>query len=548
MKQIQCNKKILTMAALALLMAGCANDDTVPEGTPKQSDRKGMTEFAIADNAANTKASPATRTAGEYTGTGIKFYWTSGDKLWINNTAASPSLKASNSSTIPDTGGKELTAKFYFNGIYTATTYPVRYTGANNSAGDEVTIKAEQSQQTPNYGAHIGADGDCGTATATRQPDGSYLFDLDHKAAYLTFAPFDSNGALGNTISVEKIKVTADKSIAGTYGFDDSGILTASVTNPSNTITLTLSGSFIIPTASDYTKNGAIMVLAPGTYTDLKVEYTLKDSKTGVSATVQKKFSNLTLNAGKNRIVKSDLKLRRYEMKYYLWDAIKDYWDTYAGVLPIVDGDEAPFHGLGTNRDANWETTNLYATRSCATSPNANEAALYAFRGDPHWDGTTPWVMNNHLYVGGMWFLKLQYCIGGPYTSPVTQYPDMHDYRQNDEWKDWDELDPANYHNKWINPHGPAQGKPSDTSKYFYLPAMGYIENLDGTLGKFKIGAYGTYFGFYNGYSGVYWTSTSVVKSNSSRQAVSLHFSDSEVGLEVDDREWGYPLFKVDGE
>ena len=149
--------------------------------------------------------------------------------------------------------------------------------------------------------------------------------------------------------------------------------------------------------------------------------------------------------------------------------------------------------------------------------------------------------MNHHLYIGGMWFKKLEY-IEGSYASPVTRYPDGHDYRQNSEWRNWDELTPAKYHDKWIN--RPAQGKPQNTSKYFFLPAMGYLDNHN-SEGQLKIGAYGTYFGFYNGYNGAYWTSTSVRKTNTSLQAVSLHFSHSEVGLEVDDRKWAYPIFRI---
>ena len=90
------------------------------------------------------------RTSGEYTGSSVKFYWTSGDKLWIND---SSSLKASSRSNIPATGGKETTAKFWFDGTYTATTYPVRYTGNGNTASDKVTIKAAQAQQSANDGA-----------------------------------------------------------------------------------------------------------------------------------------------------------------------------------------------------------------------------------------------------------------------------------------------------------------------------------------------------------------------------------------------------------
>lgn len=107
------------------------------------------------------------------------------------------------------------------------------------------------------------------------------------------------------------------------------------------------------------------------------------------------------------------------------------------------------------------------------------------------------------------------------------------DYRDNSVWKDWVE-NSSDYHGKWVRT--PAQGKPSDTRRYFYLPAMGYLDNATSN-GKLRLGA--------SGYSGAYWTSTSVKKWNGSLQAVSLHFSKSEVGLDVDDRVWAYPLFAV---
>ena len=287
--------------------------------------------------------------------------------------------------------------------------------------------------------------------------------------------------------------------------------------------------------------NGAIMVVAPGTYTNFTIEYTLSDSRTGVSGTISKTYNSLTLDAGKNKVVKYDFAMNRYPMEYYMWDPGKHYWNGYTGTLPITDNEKASFPAQGTNRYFNGNGVNLYAVNACRICPNANEATLYAFRGDPHWNGKTLWVMNHHLYIGGMWFKKLQYIEGG-YASPVTRYPDGHDYRQNSEWRNWDELTPAKYHDKWIN--RPAQGKPQNTSKYFFLPAMGYLDNHN-SEGQLKIGVYGTYFGFYNGYNGAYWTSTSVRKTNTSLQAVSLHFSHSEVGLEVDDRQWAYPIFKI---
>ena len=220
-----------------------------------------MTEFAVVEQDVNAVA---TRTSGEYTGAAVKFYWTSNDQLWINNTASASPLKASNHSTIPTPNGKEATAKFWFEDRYTASDYPVRYTGNSNTAGDKVIIKSAQAQQAPNDGAHIGTDGDCGTATAHRQGDGSYLFTLDHKASYLTFMPCYSSNldpdypGFASSVKLTQIKVSADQPLAGTYSFDDTGLKLSTATATSKSITITLAGGgtngFEIPVATEYGK------------------------------------------------------------------------------------------------------------------------------------------------------------------------------------------------------------------------------------------------------------------------------------------------------
>ena len=539
-------KHLWSLALVVGLFAftGCSNEnEEVVEqqhyGQTRGADGK-ATAFISDDNAVTSDA--ATRTVGVYTGSSIKFYWTSGDKLWIKESTLKQSVKDDIDERIAANGnGRAEMAKFYFQGVYTNPTYLLRYTGNGNDSGDKVTIKASQSQVSPNNARHLGTDGDCGTATAHRQANGTYLFSVNHKAAYITFAPYYSKEKLDNSVSITNIRVTANENLAGTYAFDDNGIQTSTVYNPSKSVTLALNNTFKVPHVSDYTMNGAIMVVAPGTYTNFTIEYTLSDSRTGVSGTISKTYNSLTLDAGKNKVVKYDFAMNRYPMEYYMWDPGKHYWNGYTGTLPITDNEKASFPAQGTNRYFNGNGVNLYAVNACRICPNANEATLYTFRGDPHWDGKTLWVMNHHLYIGGMWFKKLQYIEGG-YASPVTRYPDGHDYRQNSEWRNWDELTPAKYHDKWIN--RPAQGKPQNTSKYFFLPAMGYLDNHN-SEGQLKIGAYGTYFGFYNGYNGAYWTSTSVRKTNTSLQAVSLHFSHSEVGLEVDDRKWAYPIFRI---
>ena len=539
-------KHLWSLALVVGLFAftGCSNEnEEVVEqqhyGQTRGADEK-ATAFISDDNAVTSDA--ATRTVGVYTGSSIKFYWTSGDKLWIKESTLKQSVKDDIDERIAANGnGRAEMAKFYFQGVYTNPTYLLRYTGNGNDSGDKVTIKALQSQVSPNNARHLGTDGDCGTATAHRQANGTYLFSVNHKAAYITFAPYYSKEKLDNSVSITNIRVTANENLAGTYAFDDNGIQTSTVNNPSKSVTLALNNTFKVPHVSDYTMNGAIMVVAPGTYTNFTIEYTLSDSRTGVSGTISKTYNSLTLDAGKNKVVKYDFAMNRYPMEYYMWDPGKHYWNGYTGTLPITDNEKASFPAQGTNRYFNGNGVNLYAVNACRICPNANEATLYAFRGDPHWDGKTLWVMNHHLYIGGMWFKKLQYIEGG-YASPVTRYPDGHDYCQNSEWRNWDELTPAKYHDKWIN--RPAQGKPQNTGKYFFLPAMGYLDNHN-SEGQLKIGAYGTYFGFYNGYNGAYWTSTSVRKTNTSLQAVSLHFSHSEVGLEVDDRKWAYPIFRI---
>ncbi|AWX08039.1 hypothetical protein CTM55_10115 [Prevotella intermedia] len=536
-------KHLWSLALVGLFaFTSCSNENEVIEQQQQdEQTTENITAFVSDDTSANSKA--ATRTMGVYTGSSIKFYWTSGDKLWIKSSTLKQSVKDDIAERIAvDGNGRTDMAKFYFQGVYSEPTYLLRYTGNGNNLSDKVTIKTSQSQQAPNDARHLGTDGDCGTATAYRQGDGSYKFMLNHKAAYLTFAPYANKGQYASTVSIKQIKVTANENLAGTYVFDDNGIQTSSVTNPSKGVTLTLNENFKIYQSSDYKKNGAIMVVAPRTYTNFTIEYTLCDSKTGVSGTVSKTYNSVTLNAGKNKVVKYNFALTRYAMEYYMWDAIKHYWNGYNGTLPVINGERASFPAEGTDRYFNSQTSNLYAAvNACRICPNANEATLYVFRGDPHWDGKTLWVMNKHLYIGGVWFKKLQYIDSG-YTSPVTKYPDNKDYRDNSYWKYWDETNTAAYHNKWRKT--PTQGKPNDTSKYFYLPAMGYLENpfADGRL---KIGVYGTHFAFASSYCGAYWTSTAVRLTNTSLQALVLHIAPSEVGLEIDERRWGYPIFKV---
>lgn len=491
----------LPVAALFTL-SSCSNDDTVPENKGKQNVvPAGMTEFAVDDG--------TTRTMGVYTGSRIDFYWTRGDKLWINNTAVTPPLVQSSKDDITD---KAATAKFYFAGTYNAQSYPVRYTGNGNNVGDKVTIKSEQKQETPNDGTHVGTDGDCGTATATRGADGKYHFTLSHKASYITFVPYYSY-EFAEDVKVTQIKVTADKPMAGTYDFDDAGIITDNATSTSTSITLTLNGGgnngFIIPKTASYAANAAIMVLAPGVYNNFTVEYTLYDQVTHVSGTVSKNYGKLYFYAGKNKKVEADLPVPHYSSdRYYMWDAAigQHAWKNHESSQPIL------FDQVGENypkldSDPRWFNPVMFptsATRSTAKCPNANEILWYTLHGDPHWDPSI-WSIMKHLYAGGMWLKKLN-------VIAKDQNMTLQDLKAaapggTDYTKVYPAI-PKLYEKYNINNEKIKVGKPTDTSKYILLPLFGFYytgttysgSTINGYSGKGKLRVIGL--------RGYYWSST----------------------------------------
>lgn len=522
------HKYLFVSSAMALFaMASCTNEDVVQENK-KQNEQKGVTEFAMNMD----KDVMETRTKGLYTGSAIDFYWTTNDWLWVN--APGSGLEHSRSSNIPSPG-EATSAVFSFNKNYNDESYPVRYTGNGNAKGDEVTIKDSQTQKEPKDGSHIGVDGDCGVDTAKKQKTGTrpyYSFTLKHKAAYITFMPFYSKTQLANTVTVTQIKLTADENIAGTYVFNDNGLAATPKENGSKSITLKLDGSFKIPTSYDYNTNAAIMVVAPGEYHNVKVEYTLQDTKTGVTGTVSSKtYPKLIFKAGENNPIKThDLDMNLYAAKYTTWDADEYYWNNESDV-PLVNGESKRVTDPKTKYNfthAQNAPASGQVYRNCKY-PNTNQMAYYVWHGDPHWDGTTLWVRTGHLYQGGLWLLK---CAN--HSDFSDEYYKLangntEDYRLNTTWTDW-----RNVNATWkVTLDASHKTKPSNFGDYFFLPAMGYAGYANGTLVTGEAGYYG-----------VYWSATSYYDAEVAK-AISFHFSDTEVGMSVDNRDNVYPIFKV---
>ena len=95
-----------------------------------------------------------------------------------------------------------------------------------------------------------------------------------------------------------------------------------------------------------------------------------------------------------------------------------------------------------------------------------NELYWYAEKGEPYWDNTTLWATMDHLYIGGMWFLK-QGAIASKNGKNVSDLklaaPDGTDYTT---------ITPLNYTNNSV-----PTGIPSNLNDYFYLPTLGVYNN-----------------------------------------------------------------------
>ena len=471
----------LFATCLLLGLTACSNDnvsDADSRNSAENKDLTGKTSFSITSEA-------KTRTSGVYD-SGVNFYWTTNDKIWVNSGST---LTASSSNNITSTTAAS--AKFYFDGTYTAASYPVRYTGNASSSGNTVTIATSQNQDEANNATQLGTVGDCGVGTATRQTDGSYKFTLSHKASYITFMPYYSKEALAASAVVTQINVTVGngESLAGKFNFSDNGLGTAIGSSSSNSVTLTLNGTssttgFPIPTTATASKNAAIMVVAPGTYSTFKVTYTLYDSVTGTNSTISYTYSNIKCVAGKNQKISTNLGMETYTSRktnYYMWDAKSNYWNEYESSQPLLNNAENTNYAKSSD-DTRWYNTaftykvQTKAINSCKNEPTFEALTWYVGAGSPRLDNKTLWVFANHLYVGGIWLKK---------QSKISNFSSEVNYSGTNTWDS----------GKDIEFSVAISGKPESSvrSDYFYLPALGqYKEGKLIDLGK----------------KGYYWAST----------------------------------------
>ena len=525
---------ILVLAALAL--GSCANEDTATDKTAGKDTPKTGTVFS-------SETEPATRTSAKYTGSGLDFYWTASDKIWVKDDNGNYNQSASDdiSSRIAAVPGSTTTdkAKFWVNGSYTGTTHKVRYTGKNGTK-DKVTIKASQTQTTRNDAAHIADDGDFGVADATGS--GAYSFTLNHKAAYVTFMPYTAQGVIAGA-KLQKIRIYTDNSsdqLAGTFDLADNGTLSNGTTT-SNSVELNVN-NFSIPSVSTYATNAATMVVNPGTYSNLTIEYTLHDAVTNVTGVIEKTYPSVTFDAGKNTPVRADLKVKIYPANdYYMWDAQQHYWAGYewdganpkqptlAGQQNSADAPQSTittsahtprdFNDILGYNDPTGTAPAVSASHSAVNAPNVNEILWYAEKGNPHWDNKHLWATMGHLYVGGMWFKK-QSVIATENSKTILQLkeksPNGIDYTRS-------------YYTSYLTYNSILQGQPTNINDYFYLPALGGYFS-----GKFTMGF------------GVYWSSTA--GSNATNYSVDFGFTNTYIFVNNQARNGGIKIFSSSNE
>ena len=532
-KNMKTNITSIFAAALVLFTASCANEETTKQDA-NQETAEG-TNF-VGGSAIKTRTSLDVTLPG---GTTVDYFWEPNDKIWTADGA---------------TGTAQITAKsamanFRMSKAYNTSTVDVYYPGVNATAYNQVTIATAQTQTEPNSTKHLGAAGDCGTATAHKQSDNSYKFDLDHKAAYLCLLPRTPNGLVSTYIT--QVKITSDNNIAGTYTLTKTG-LTGS--GSSNTITLTTPGDgthvpgpynydgtpTTVPSpgfplnnaATSQSTNAMYVVIAPGTHT-LTIEYTIYDAMTLTTGTITKTISST--NYAENTVypITANIKVTEYPgNEYYQWDAQQHYWAGYEWnglnpTQPTIPGTsnstDAPqstaYTSAHTPRDFNdvmgyTDDTGtapavLPTTPHFQACPNVNELRWYAEHGHPHWDDQTLWATMGHLYHDGMWFKKKSKISG----YSAAQAPDGIDYTRS--------TNNASFYNTIVTP-----GKPSNLNDYFYLPALGSYENgvLDG------VGGYG-----------FYWTSTPRVRDTG--YAYYMVFVNTNVQTTTYRRDYGYRLW-----
>ena len=521
----------VAFAAASVLMSGCSNDESTATTTTDQltAFTGGIVTEAPMERVQIGTPDGSTLTPGITTRTSMNrgeikgdgsFLWEPNDVIYVEDDGGKL-YKSQNKIT-------ETKARVDFSvyGSYGGKSqYDVYYCGTNSGVGErKVVIADKQTQVAFNNTKHFGAVGDCGVATAektTVSGKSGYRFDLEHKASYLCFLPYMPIKVQRANFRIQRIEITSDNNISGTYDLTQSGLSGA---GNSKTITLNVGNDGLKladqATATKSIKNSLYVVIAPGTHA-LKVKYTVSDAKNTVM-TITKSYKSHNFGVNKICNIPVDLGVRHYSgHNYYMWDAAGNYWsghewDASVAWQPTTNGASNDGYPKSKAADASRWYHEGEAPFEASVNPlfkqlpNANEMGWYIARGDSHWDDSTWWEIFGELHTGGMWLKKLSVIAqenNMELADLKLKCPNGKDFRVSYSFDDY-RIPPAN-------------GKPADSEigKYFFLPALGYYH-----AGMFyNLGSYGCY-----------WSSSTT--PSSSRAAYYMDFSSVRVDHVVNDR------------
>lgn len=326
-----------------------------------------------APNANNSPAHAPWRTSvtGDFQaveGTPFRYNWVSSDYIWLSTGEKSYNVSLSSSSTASN-------GRFSFHKDLLEDQYDIYYSGTKSGIKDQVIIPVKQQQNGSNNSDHLGASGDCGTATATRMANSNYSFALDHKTPILCFMPrVDSL----NTIQLEHVALKADRTIAGTYTLSPEGVTLLS--GASDTITLTTK-NFLLPQLKANAQDSAAsyIVVAPQTEkTTFKLYYKVRDTRSDVDTVIVKNVWWDKLEPAKLYPVNSKIPVRSFLMAYT--DSCK--WDfgekaTLYGALNLPVEDFGFWWGYNKNL-----TNETKAAEISMTKPQLSAYPEYKFSHD----------------------------------------------------------------------------------------------------------------------------------------------------------------------
>ena len=466
--------KTSLLVCCALLLAGCTADEIETDKKTKTPDiPEGATLF-------ESIAQPETRTSvgGYAPGMSLNLLWNIYDFIWVKTSSAPTGWVKGYSQNIPWSKKVASEALFRLDERLTEESYLVRYMEGDGEglSYDKVTIPSEQSkiaiQNDPYY---FFLHGDCGVAVARKDKlTGRYKFQLEHKAAYIGIAPHSSNNTMikfeyDPKFEVKSIKVTADQAICGTFNFNDDGIdLTSRPATTEQNKSITTSGCYIAGEHNEL-ENASVIVLAPGTYGTVKVEYVVNTvgHDNDPDVTVNREYKNVTFIAGKVKWMRPDFRAEQYK-------------------------DREPGHDS--------------RIKDC---PNINELRWYIEKGDPHWGkyffrkgGLNP-GNGRTRFCPGIWIKKLS-VIAKENGKTVEQLkaaaPDGNNYIKSSGGKKKITVSPADL--------------PNNMQDYFFLPALGDKDT------------YRTY-----KKEGFFWTSSPEYHNHS--RVYALHFKEKDNLVEI---------------